>query len=111
MDFTSLAMQVMKNEEYMPRYLYFDFVEDRRQIYDPKKEKAQFREETITYDKIRWSIHRENVMKRKNIFYLPHLAKAVQKLIGLHNLPAHLQASKNSAAPSKPLEFRQYEEF
>jgi len=74
----------------MPKRLLEEAIEDRSHIYDFKKEKGAFREEPILYDKIRWNAHRENVMKRKNIFYLPLVPKAVQKLIGLQNLPQHL---------------------
>ena len=56
--------------------------------YEFYKEKAAFEtNEQLVYDKVRWPMYREVIMKRKNLVVLPSTAKNVSKLIGMLNVP------------------------
>lgn len=69
-------------------------------VYDFQKEKLQFDQEALMYDKVRWPTFRDLIVKRKNQTNLPSYAKQVPKLI---TLKALLEKEKEKTKKGKPL--------
>jgi len=56
-------------------------------MYDFQRERSNFEMEPLSYEKIRWPIFRDIVMKRRDMPMIPLLARHVQRLVGLKDAP------------------------
>jgi|688.fasta_scaffold1488730_1 hypothetical protein len=71
-DFTSLATKVLKKMPILPAADIEKLQEPYKHPYEFYKEKQSFElEEKLVYDKVRWPMSRELIMKRKNLILLP----------------------------------------
>jgi hypothetical protein len=88
MDFTSLALKVIQLMPKLPAATYDLPKVPYKHPYEFYKEKEAFEsEKQMHYDKVRWPMHKELIMKRTHLAMLPSIPKNVQKLIGLKDIP------------------------